>query len=68
MTLGARLDGHIVQGHVDTTGICVDKRDENKEALADAFLTSNQSNNHSHALDFELTNASSDSIRILSGL
>lgn len=25
MQLGARLDGHIVQGHVDTTGVCVDK-------------------------------------------
>lgn len=23
MTLGARLDGHIVQGHVDQTGVCV---------------------------------------------
>jgi riboflavin synthase len=25
MQLGARLDGHIVQGHVDTTGVCVSK-------------------------------------------
>ena len=24
-----RLDGHMVQGHVDTTGTCIDKRDEN---------------------------------------
>lgn len=23
--VGSRLDGHIVQGHVDTTGICVDR-------------------------------------------
>ncbi len=22
MMMGARLDGHVVQGHVDTTGIC----------------------------------------------
>lgn len=28
MTLGARLDGHIVQGHVDTTGVCIGKKDE----------------------------------------
>jgi riboflavin synthase len=29
MILGARLDGHLVQGHVDTTGICtaIDKKD-----------------------------------------
>lgn len=33
MTLGARLDGHIVQGHVDTTGICIDKRDENGSTI-----------------------------------
>lgn len=24
MILGARLDGHLVQGHVDSTGICID--------------------------------------------
>ena len=24
---GARLDGHMVQGHVDTTGICVKRED-----------------------------------------
>lgn len=28
MKLGARLDGHIVQGHVDTTGVCIGKKDE----------------------------------------
>ncbi len=28
MILGARLDGHIVQGHVDQTGICVGKEEE----------------------------------------
>ena len=29
MILGARLDGHLVQGHVDTTGICtaIDKKE-----------------------------------------
>ena len=26
---GARLDGHIVQGHVDQTAICVDAKEEN---------------------------------------
>ena len=29
MKLGARLDGHIVQGHVDETGKCIDIKDEN---------------------------------------
>jgi riboflavin synthase len=29
MKLGDRLDGHIVQGHVDETGTCVDIKDEN---------------------------------------
>lgn len=29
MPLNGRLDGHIVQGHVDTTGICVGKEDLN---------------------------------------
>ncbi len=28
MVLGARLDGHIVQGHVDQIGICTDKQEE----------------------------------------
>ncbi len=28
MQLGARLDGHIVQGHVDQTGICKEVKDE----------------------------------------
>lgn len=27
--LGGRLDGHIVQGHVDQTGVCVDRREDN---------------------------------------
>ncbi|WP_271406294.1 riboflavin synthase [Tenacibaculum soleae] len=29
MKLGARLDGHIVQGHVDKTGVCKNIKDEN---------------------------------------
>ena len=29
MKLGARLDGHIVQGHVDRVGICKNIKDEN---------------------------------------
>ena len=28
MVLGARLDGHIVQGHVDQTGICTNRQEE----------------------------------------
>lgn len=29
MVLGARLDGHIVQGHVDQTGVCTNRKEEN---------------------------------------
>jgi riboflavin synthase len=29
MVAGARLDGHIVQGHVDITGICINREDRN---------------------------------------
>ena len=29
MKLGDRLDGHIVQGHVDQVGTCIDKKEEN---------------------------------------
>lgn len=29
MQLGARLDGHIVQGHVDQTGVCTRVKEEN---------------------------------------
>jgi riboflavin synthase len=29
MKLGDRLDGHIVQGHVDQTGICIDTKETN---------------------------------------
>src|SRR5690606_15814645 len=27
--IGGRLDGHIVQGHVDQKAICIDKKDQN---------------------------------------
>lgn len=33
MKLGNRLDGHIVQGHVDKTAICIDKKSENGSFL-----------------------------------
>ena len=29
MTMNGRLDGHIVQGHVDTTAECIDRKDRN---------------------------------------
>jgi len=29
MTMNGRVDGHIVQGHVDTTAICIDTKDAN---------------------------------------
>ncbi len=29
MILGSRLDGHIVQGHVDQTGVCIALKEEN---------------------------------------
>jgi len=29
MLMNGRLDGHIVQGHVDTTGVCIDVEDQN---------------------------------------
>lgn len=29
MTMNGRIDGHIVQGHVDTTAICTEKKDAN---------------------------------------
>lgn len=29
MTFNGRIDGHIVQGHVDTTAVCVQKKDVN---------------------------------------
>lgn len=29
MQMNGRLDGHIVQGHVDSTGVCIGKEDQN---------------------------------------
>ena len=29
LAMNGRLDGHIVQGHVDTTGVCVEQKDMN---------------------------------------
>jgi riboflavin synthase len=29
MIMNGRLDGHIVQGHVDTTALCIDRQDLN---------------------------------------
>src|SRR5437868_8995328 len=29
MVMNGRLDGHIVQGHVDATAVCIDKKDLN---------------------------------------
>src|SRR5699024_12092322 len=31
--IGGRLDGHIVQGHVDQTGICTDKEDKDGSVI-----------------------------------
>jgi riboflavin synthase len=33
MKLGDRLDGHIVQGHVDQTGTCIAEQNKRKLAL-----------------------------------
>jgi riboflavin synthase len=29
LTFGGRIDGHIVQGHIDQVGVCIDRKDEN---------------------------------------
>ena len=29
MVLNGRLDGHIVQGHIDTTAVCINRQDQN---------------------------------------
>ena len=41
MKLGARLDGHIVQGHVDTTGVCTNIVDENGSTVYTFNYTDN---------------------------
>jgi riboflavin synthase len=44
MKLGDRLDGHMVQGHVDETGVCKGMKDENGSTLCTFKYTSNQNN------------------------
>jgi riboflavin synthase len=48
MKLGDRLDGHIVQGHVDETGICTSMQDEKGSTL---FTFSYQSNNNNITIE-----------------
>lgn len=44
MKLGDRLDGHIVQGHVDETGICTNIKDENGSIVYTFKYNSNKNN------------------------
>ena len=44
MKLGDRLDGHIVQGHVDETGVCTNIKDENGSTLCTFEYNSNKNN------------------------
>jgi riboflavin synthase len=44
MRLGDRLDGHIVQGHVDETGICKSMKDENGSTLCTFSYKSDKNN------------------------
>ncbi|MEN8834932.1 MAG: riboflavin synthase [Polaribacter sp.] len=44
MKLGDRLDGHIVQGHVDETGICKSVKDENGSTVYTFEYISNKNN------------------------
>ena len=44
MQLGARLDGHIVQGHVDETGICTSIKDEEGSTVFTFQYTSKKNN------------------------
>ena len=44
MKLGDRLDGHIVQGHVDETGICTNIKDENGSTVYTFAYTSDKNN------------------------
>jgi riboflavin synthase len=44
MKLGDRLDGHIVQGHVDETGVCTDMKDENGSTVCTFKYTSSKNN------------------------
>lgn len=44
MKLGDRLDGHIVQGHVDETGICTNIKDENGSTVYSFEYNSDKNN------------------------
>ncbi|MDY0780997.1 riboflavin synthase [Tenacibaculum sp. IB213877] len=44
MKLGDRLDGHIVQGHVDETGVCKSIKDENGSTVFTFQYNSNNNN------------------------
>lgn len=44
MRLGDRLDGHLVQGHVDETGICIDKKNENGSTIFTFSYNSDKNN------------------------
>ena len=44
MKLGDRLDGHMVQGHVDETGICTNMKDENGSTFCTFKYTSSKNN------------------------
>lgn len=44
MKLGDRLDGHIVQGHVDETGICTNIKDENGSTIYTFEYNSDKNN------------------------
>jgi len=44
MKLGDRLDGHIVQGHVDETGVCTQVKDENGSTVYTFKYNSDKNN------------------------
>ena len=44
MKMGDRLDGHIVQGHVDETGVCKNIKDENGSTVYSFKYTSYKNN------------------------
>mgnify|MGYP001432284712 FL=1 len=44
MKMGDRLDGHIVQGHVDETGICTSIKDENGSTVCTFQYQSSKNN------------------------
>ena len=44
MKLGDRLDGHIVQGHVDETGVCKSIKDENGSTVYTFHYNSDKNN------------------------